>query len=697
LNLNLNEKMEKDMKKLTKLIMTMLILLFIINLLEAQTTTSRFVRIIRNAAGTPQTGLDVDLYAAGGGKVYDLSESGTNPGEYYHTAVAQGRYDLYVGGLIRQANIWVGASKVTTVVDLFDADGSVMDADTLEWPHGVQQTRPFNFGGHYLNAIDFDSLAPAFDSLATQDTCCLYIPAGRWVISDSLVLRYLRGGAAYWGIHGEYGATVIEARTGCFDSLKNMLNVITSGLTSSTDSIIAHLEINGIIWDFNGEGGSSRDWNIASGDSGYHALRTYRDDNWDRYNPGAAADTTMEGQILWSDSQGLILHTIGRIIHFSITNCSFEDSYYGAVRMRPYYFQNGWLASVEGGELTNCQFRQIRGPAIANLWNGIKTISNNYFRWVGVAYYNGTGGNTFSHNRIEEYDSCGVYLDYANWITVTDNIISEGAQSFIICNGNVTGIIGKNTLLNPWADDSHLGVGQLNDSLLAAIKFETTFDDSSAFPRGLVIANNTLRTSDSRYDGKMKYFIGSRSEIADSVRGNVFVNNIINYGLGTDAVLGFTNVSLLENIVFPNMMTKNSRDQSDSLWFARIDTIGAGRWLKILLPSGDYHYAAKDTTTYVKHLVTSGITATNPGVQGDSPLTTALNEVSTVANANDAVTLPSAVAGLEITIINNGANQLEIWPASGDNAGGGVDTAVTLAAGSNVTYVAYDATNWEIK
>lgn len=34
--------------------------------------------------------------------------------------------------------------------------------------------------------------------------------------------------------------------------------------------------------------------------------------------------------------------------------------------------------------------------------------------------------------------------------------------------------------------------------------------------------------------------------------------------------------------------------------------------------------------------------------------------------------------------------------ASGDNAGAGVDTAVTLATATNRTYVAIDATNWEI-
>jgi len=93
--------------------------------------------------------------------------------------------------------------------------------------------------------------------------------------------------------------------------------------------------------------------------------------------------------------------------------------------------------------------------------------------------------------------------------------------------------------------------------------------------------------------------------------------------------------------------------------------------------------------------VNAGIIAEVTQTQGWGALTAEVNEVSTVANANDTVTLPTALAGLRIVIINNGANTLKIFPASGDNLGAGVDTSTTLASGSNVVYQAYDATNWE--
>jgi len=100
---------------------------------------------------------------------------------------------------------------------------------------------------------------------------------------------------------------------------------------------------------------------------------------------------------------------------------------------------------------------------------------------------------------------------------------------------------------------------------------------------------------------------------------------------------------------------------------------------------------------YVIKSTTATITASTTQTQGQQPLTTDINEISTVGNANDAVTLMTAVAGLEIFIINNGSNTLQIFPASSDDLGAGVNSSTTLAAGSNVTFVSYNTTNWEIK
>lgn len=100
------------------------------------------------------------------------------------------------------------------------------------------------------------------------------------------------------------------------------------------------------------------------------------------------------------------------------------------------------------------------------------------------------------------------------------------------------------------------------------------------------------------------------------------------------------------------------------------------------------------TGMIVKNSVETGIAASTTQTQGQQPLTKNINEVATVANANDVVTAPSAYAGADIYITNNGANTLQIFPASGDDLGAGVDTSVTLAAGSSVHYVAIDGITW---
>lgn len=92
--------------------------------------------------------------------------------------------------------------------------------------------------------------------------------------------------------------------------------------------------------------------------------------------------------------------------------------------------------------------------------------------------------------------------------------------------------------------------------------------------------------------------------------------------------------------------------------------------------------------------VNAGLTASTTQTQGQGALTAQVNEVSTVANTDDTVTLPTAITGVSIEIINNGANILKIFPASGDDLGLGVNVSEQLEANERVTFVAIDVTNW---
>ena len=99
----------------------------------------------------------------------------------------------------------------------------------------------------------------------------------------------------------------------------------------------------------------------------------------------------------------------------------------------------------------------------------------------------------------------------------------------------------------------------------------------------------------------------------------------------------------------------------------------------------------RDTT---RKFTVTGITASATQAQGNGILTGDVNIIGTVVNNNDTVTLPSAVTGITIIIVNNGTKKIKIFPNTADNLGAGLNSSITLAAGSSIIFHCYDATNW---
>lgn len=94
--------------------------------------------------------------------------------------------------------------------------------------------------------------------------------------------------------------------------------------------------------------------------------------------------------------------------------------------------------------------------------------------------------------------------------------------------------------------------------------------------------------------------------------------------------------------------------------------------------------------------VQAGITADVGQAQGGSPITANIAEIATCANANDSVTLPAAVAGLQVIVTNHGVAAADVFPAAGDAIDeAAADTAKALAVNASMLCYAYDATNWE--
>ena len=84
------------------------------------------------------------------------------------------------------------------------------------------------------------------------------------------------------------------------------------------------------------------------------------------------------------------------------------------------------------------------------------------------------------------------------------------------------------------------------------------------------------------------------------------------------------------------------------------------------------------------------ITAFAGGGQGGAiALVNGYNVLSVVATAGDSVKLPAAFfKGAVVYVKNNGANAADIFPATGDNLGAGVNTAVSIAAGKARAFLA---------
>jgi hypothetical protein len=149
---------------------------------------------------------------------------------------------------------------------------------------------------------------------------------------------------------------------------------------------------------------------------------------------------------------------------------------------------------------------------------------------------------------------------------------------------------------------------------------------------------------------------------------------------GADAWVAVHNANSITTIVYGN-----STDNPDHLFYGGISLDGGS----------NYQIDEDGNRTYpVTTSITAGSTQTQAGA---TALTNDINNVTTVGTTGDGVKLPSAVAGRRISIHNNGANALQVWPNTGDTIDGGAANAVdsnSLAAGGHRVYEAISTTAW---
>lgn len=91
------------------------------------------------------------------------------------------------------------------------------------------------------------------------------------------------------------------------------------------------------------------------------------------------------------------------------------------------------------------------------------------------------------------------------------------------------------------------------------------------------------------------------------------------------------------------------------------------------------------------------VTAFSGGGQGSATqLETGYSNVTTVAAPGDSVKLPAAVESLSVTVKNNGASNLAVFPFTGDAIdGGSVNASITVIPNGQKTFFATSTSNWE--
>ena len=105
--------------------------------------------------------------------------------------------------------------------------------------------------------------------------------------------------------------------------------------------------------------------------------------------------------------------------------------------------------------------------------------------------------------------------------------------------------------------------------------------------------------------------------------------------------------------------------------------------------------AALDVSSLVTPTVAPAFVA-GTNAQGQAPLLSDNNIIATAAANPSGVTLPVAVTGKSVSIRNNGANSVNVYPATGATiTGNAVNVPVSLPVGALVTYTARSATQWD--
>jgi len=115
----------------------------------------------------------------------------------------------------------------------------------------------------------------------------------------------------------------------------------------------------------------------------------------------------------------------------------------------------------------------------------------------------------------------------------------------------------------------------------------------------------------------------------------------------------------------------------------------------VLTVTGNVSVANVTTTNYFLRSVGTSISAAGTTQGTATALTKEINVVSTVATGANGVVLPTAVAGMVLTITNTSANSVLVYPASGAAINSlAANAAYTQVSNATLQFVAPTSTQW---
>ncbi|MDO8462976.1 MAG: hypothetical protein Q7S96_01735 [bacterium] len=278
--------------------------------------------------------------------------------------------------------------------------------------------------------------------------------------------------------------------------------------------------------------------------------------------------------------------------------------------------------------------------------------------------------------------------------------------------GTFTAIVGTSLDLNGALDLDVAALGAtITNTADAASSQVAIFEGDRATPADADAAYATLRLSDSAGNQDEQARISwAATTVADGATqdGDMFFSALTNNTLTEYLRIVGATGAVEANTAFRFGFSDANAGAATTYWIGR-DT-GNPNQLKFNVPT-DAGFVWSENNTALMTLskdgaltmandstilfdVNTGLTASTTQTQGNGALTADVNQVTTVTNANDTVTLPAAVAGRTVVIVNVGANIMKVFPASGDDAGAGVNAAITPASSTKTECHAIDTTVW---